>query len=575
MGKPRKTQEDVIKEIHQVHGDKYDTSLLEYVNNKTKVKLICHEKGCDGQEHGEFLITPGHLLSGQGCPKCRYVKSSAALRRSIEEIITLAREVHGDKYDYSLIKSYKNDREKLPIICPEHGIFYQTMNNHIKGKQGCPVCGRIKSDKEKRITFGEFVERALKMHKGKYAYNKPIELQGNTTKVTITCPEHGDFEQTVANHLQGQGCPKCRYVTLGEKSRSNTEEFKGKIYERWGDRYDLSKVDYYDNVTKICVICPKHGEFMTRPHNLLTGYGCPKCGRETMGEKQCSEEEKELYEFLKEIVGTDEIIPHNREILNGYEVDYYIPKLKLCVEYDGLYWHSETFKEHNYHSKKSAIAHKCGMRMIHVFSDEWKDKNEIVKSMLRNITGQTQNKIFARKTSVVPVENKAAYKFMETNHIQGKCTSSINLGLEYDGEIVALMSFGKCRHFIGSSKHQYELMRFCSKLNTEVVGGASKLFKHFVQTYNPKSVVSYADLRWSEGKLYDILGFNLYNISRPNYFYIKRDKRYNRFNFRKSALVKKYGCPEDMSEHEYMKSMGYIRIYDCGTKCYEWINNNQ
>ena len=194
--------------------------------------------------------------------------------------------------------------------------------------------------------------------------------------------------------------------------------------------------------------------------------------------------------------------------------------------------------------------------------------------MLRNIFGKTENRIFARKCEIREVDSQTACLFLEDNHIQGKCGSSIRYGLYYNDELVSLMTFGKTRHFIGNGSHEYELLRFCNKLNTNVVGGASKLFKHFVDTNKPNNIVSYADRRWSNGRLYDVLGFTLYNISDPNYYYVIDNKRRNRFNFRKSVLVEKYECPNDMSEREFCKSKGWWRIYDCGAFCYEWNVEN-
>ena len=132
------------------------------------------------------------------------------------------------------------------------------------------------------------------------------------------------------------------------------------------------------------------------------------------------------------------------------------------------------------------------------------------------------------------------------------------------------MTFGKSRHFIGNNKYEWELLRFCNKLNTNIVGGASKLFNYFIKTHNPRSVVSYADRRWSIGKLYNTIGFEKYNESAPNYFYIINGKRYYRFNFRKSVLIKKYNCPPEMSEHKFCLSQKWYRIYDCGCLCYKW-----
>lgn len=133
-GRKRYTTEYFIKKVKTLdHAKDYDYSKTVYVNSKTHIIVTC-------KEHGDFKITPGHLLSGEGCPKCRYIKSANSKRRSISEVIEESIKIHGDKYDYSLITEYKNDRIKYPILCPQHGIFYQTFNNHIKAKQGCPLC---------------------------------------------------------------------------------------------------------------------------------------------------------------------------------------------------------------------------------------------------------------------------------------------------------------------------------------------------------------------------------------------------------------------------------------------------
>lgn len=132
-GKGRYNTETFIKKISTLdHTNLYTYERLSYINNKTKVDVYCHEKDANGVEHGYFSIAPNHLLSGEGCPKCRYIKSSSSIRRTIDDVIEECRKVHGDKYDYSLITNYKNDRVKYDIICPEHGVFKQTMNNHIR-----------------------------------------------------------------------------------------------------------------------------------------------------------------------------------------------------------------------------------------------------------------------------------------------------------------------------------------------------------------------------------------------------------------------------------------------------------
>ena len=193
-----------------------------------------------------------------------------------------------------------------------------------------------------------------------------------------------------------------------------------------------------------------------------------------------------------------------------------------------------------------------------------------VKFLIKNLLLKTEQKIYARNCSINYVDHSQGKKFMEKNHLQGWCPSQIMIGLYYNDELVSLMSFGKSRHFIGNGKSDYELLRFCTKLNTQVIGGASKLFNFFIKEHPNKEIVSYADRRWSNGNLYEKLGFELYNKSKPNYYYVVNNERKNRFNFRKSILMKKYNCPKDMSEREFCKQQKWYRIYDCGCLCYKW-----
>ena len=277
-----------------------------------------------------------------------------------------------------------------------------------------------------------------------------------------------------------------------------------------------------------------------------------------------------------EFLGIDGYELHNRDILNGREIDIYIPSLKLGIEYDGLRWHSEIFnKGANYHLSKTEECERQGIRLIHIFEDEWQYKRDIVKSRLLNLIGKTPDKIYARKCAIKEVDSHTASKFLNENHIQGTCNSSYRYGLYYNDELVSIMTFGKLRKNLGSTDKDgyYELLRFCNKLNTAVVGGASKLFKHFLKENKPTNVISYADRRWSNGGLYEKLGFTLNHKSKPSYFYVVNDKRENRFKYRKDVLVKE-GYDSSKTEHQIMLERGIYRIYDCGCLVYEYKNGH-
>lgn len=257
------TIKEFIEKAREVHGNKYDYSKVDYQNQNKKVIIIC-------PIHGEFEQNAGSHLQGRGCPKC----SKPSGKYSTEEFIQKAKEVHGEFYDYSKV-DYFDSTTPVTIICPIHGEFKQKPAKHLQG-HGCEKCNRKKSALKQSLTTENFVEKANLVHNFKYTYFK-TKYVSTHKKVIITCPIHGDFEQTPASHLRGTGCPKCA-IELGKtKLKSNTEEFINKSKQIHGDRYNYSKVNYINAYTPVIIICSKHGEFEQRPTNHLCGKGCPKC----------------------------------------------------------------------------------------------------------------------------------------------------------------------------------------------------------------------------------------------------------------------------------------------------------
>jgi len=189
----RYTSTKFIKKAKQIHGDKYDYSLVEYVHNAIKIKIIC-------PNHGIFIQLPSnHLNRKSGCPQC-----TGLTILTITEFIEKAKQIHGDKYDYSLV-DYKNNRTKIKIICPKHGIFEQTPNSHLSKKTGCPICS-----KNKKLNSIEFIEKAKQIHGDKYDYSL-VDYINNRIKIKIICSEHGVFEQRPNSHLSKKtGCPICK-----------------------------------------------------------------------------------------------------------------------------------------------------------------------------------------------------------------------------------------------------------------------------------------------------------------------------------------------------------------------------
>lgn len=252
-GNIRLTTERFIRKAREVHGDIYDYSKTDCVgNNKTKVCVIC-------PDHGEFWVTPNNHLKGSRCPKCYGTPKYTTI-----QYIEKATKVHGGKYDYSLIQ-YKGNKEKIEIICPEHGIFWQHAGAHLRGSR-CPACSNVQ-----KVTPEIFISRATQLHEGKYDYSL-VKFSSTSDFIDIICPIHGIFSQKVSIHLRGYGCQYC-----GGSKRLTTDEFIEKANAVHRDKYNYSKSEYVNTSTKVCIICPDHGEFWQIPNNHLLGAGCPKC----------------------------------------------------------------------------------------------------------------------------------------------------------------------------------------------------------------------------------------------------------------------------------------------------------
>ena len=211
------TKEEFIKRAREIHGDKYDYSKVEYVDCKSKVIIIC-------PEHGEFEQIPDSHLHGSGCPKCGGTSKS-----NTEEFIEKAKEIHGDKYDYSKV-DYKGNKSKVIIICPEHGEFEQIPDSHLR-ECGCPTCSNKRKGESRRSSIEEFIKRAREVHGDKYDYSK-VDYINSKTNITIICPIHGEFKQTPEHHLMGNECPKCsgRYMDT-EYFIEKAKEIHGDKYD--------------------------------------------------------------------------------------------------------------------------------------------------------------------------------------------------------------------------------------------------------------------------------------------------------------------------------------------------------
>lgn len=282
--------------------------------------------------------------------------------------------------------------------------------------------------------------------------------------------------------------------------------------------------------------------------------------------------EKELEDFIQSL--NIQYVLNDRTVLAGQEIDILLPQYKIGIEYNGSRFHSDLFKDKRYHLNKTKECMDKSYRLIHIWEPDWYHKSDIIKSMLSNIVGKSPNILYARNTKVKEISHQQAKSFLEQNHLQGNSVSKIRLGLFKDDLLVSVMTFSNLRRATGNKAKEgsYELIRYCNLLDYTVVGGASKLFTHFLKHYKPQYIISYANRDWSIGNLYNKLGMTFIKYTPPGYFYTKSRYKFSRFQFQKHKLVEQ-GKDPDKTEYEIMTEDGYYRIWDCGNYLYEWSNS--
>jgi len=483
---------------------------------------------------------------------------------------------HNNRYNYSqftfdwFVINYKDKNTKIPIICPIHGEFKQSILGHLSGK-GCPECGRINSIKKHRLSYQDFINKAKRVHNNRYQY--PFDnnwwqenYKNHSQKVPIICPIHGEFMQSVNAHLRGEGCPECGREKSNDSKRLSYQEFIERairthnnkytypVGKNWWDRSYNKRKD-----TEVTIICPIHGEFKQIIDNHLSGYGCPKCA------SNYSKGEEELRQFIESLGFNTTKYKDNK-----YEIDVFIPELNIGFEYNGIFWHSDINKPKKYHQEKSLYFANKGITLIHIWEDWWLYKNNIVKSFIRQKLGKVKNRVYARKCKVEEVDYNTAKNFLDENHIDGFAPAKLFLALKYDNTIISLISIKYWKQ-----EDRWEIDKFANKQDFIIVGGFSKLFKHFISKYNPNWVTTFSHIDLNNIKdnvVYGKNGFKFVHITVPTYFYFNKDLiRKHRRLFQKKRLLKMADwVSEDMTEREITDKMGLIRVYNSGNFKWEW-----
>ena len=443
-------------------------------------------------------------------------------------------------------------------------------NSHLIVDVVCDVCG-----KENKIQYRRYLQSFNRG--GFYSCSSKC----GSSKRKKTCLEKYGFENYLETEIFKDKNKQTCIKKWGSDHFRKSEKWKiegnsnNEIIKRKKTIFDQFLIENPNVVGQdddnFIIKCDVHGEtpipkglFSNR--KIIKTEVCPVCNPI---DYNISGKEVLLCKMIGEV--------YDGEIITSYkisrkEIDVYLPELKIGFEFNGLRWHSELFLENDYHIKKTRLCDDNGIRLIHIFEDDFDYKNEIIKSIITNIIGYSK-KIYARKTKVVKITNKLIVKdFLNKNHLQGFVNTNINYGLYHNNELVSIMTFMRCRKVLNkkNTNHEYELVRFCNKVGFSVIGGASKLFNKFIDEYSPMSVLSYCDISWANGGLYRKLGFNSIGFTKPNYYYVIDKKRENRINYQKHKLVKK-GYDDKLTEVEIMFNLGYYRIFNCGNEKFLYV----
>ena len=399
------------------------------------------------------------------------------------------------------------------------------------------------------------------------AIRKADLLNGHSTQ--CGCSKHDKAQQTLLERYGDIGPNRVNNPRTPEqiKAIQQKENLKAFILEH----SDLGVIPQTDLATLL-------GVGLQRASVLVREYGL-----ESLVQFNCtqSEDERNLARWLQSDLGC-KVVTRDRQLLDGKEIDIYLPDYKIGIEYNGNYWHSYPVKDMKYHQDKSIQAAKVGIRLIHIFEYEWKDSKiqEKIKNYLYDIVkSDSIDRVYARNTVVSEISSAEQYKFQDKYHLQGRATASIHLGIYQDADkdkkdLLGIMTFGKPRF---NSQYEYELVRMCFKPKVSVVGGAQKMFKHFLDVYKPKQILTYSDISKFTGGVYKQMGMKLVQdnyMTVPNYVWVRhQDSSFlNRYQTTKQKMIDSGIGSDDQKENDIMTWSGYVKVYDCGQLKYEYIN---
>ncbi len=542
----------------------------QFINMTTKTEHECLDCG-----HVWAVVPYSIKNKPGGCPEC-------SINRKIkwtEKVYKAFLKTEGK--DFTLKAPFVNIGTPVEHECRVCQNFWRVRPaDIIHNNNGCPKCAvqkRTYSKAEYEKFLKSLARKAKSIPEFKFRTWKLVgpysTLRESTEHECLVC---GSIQKTRPESIKNGGlqCRVCKKQETNIKFRHTYDKFlsdasevknranKFRNIERVGKFYGMAVATKHK-----CLDC--NYTWKTTPQSIKNCHsGCPSCG------SKVSEAHQKVCDFLSSL--SLEYTVNDRTVLKNLEVDIYLPKYRLGIEVDGLYWHSEQYRDKNYHVDKQSAAKEAEITLLQFWDSEINNGTtfKVVKSMLKHRVGLSKRK-FARALDVRNLSNEEASEFFKANHLQGNVGASLILGLVHKdtSKIYAAMSFGKPRFNTDSN---WELLRFAVRRGYAVIGGASRLLKMFERQIQQKgNLISYADSRYSEGGVYEAIGFHRVKQQKPGYVWVKPEgsNKYivlSRYQTQKHRLHKILGSSfsEGKSEYENMYSHGYLRVFDSGKAVY-------
>lgn len=483
-----------------------------------------------------------------------------------KEVVLLSKNIRNHKHEKCThITNSEVDKEKqfkrkdilLNSTVGDLEVIEKVEDDRYMCKCGCGLMKEVR---------GYSLRKALKQGKG-YECNHVDILNKRFGKLKVVkrlpnqmcrclC-ECGNTKDVWIGNLLNSSTISCGCLKSRKYSKDETLQIINKYIEETGEK------PFYSDLSELL------GLGSTAIYEYINEYNLKPYLNQQFGSKA----EKDIWLFVTSMA---DAIHNDRKVLNGLELDIYIPDKKLAIEFNGSYWHSYPNKEKEYHQQKTIACIQKGIRLIHIFEYEWanKETQEKLKQLIKSSISNNSNVLYARKLSIYEPSIEEAKDFENKYHIQGYTSDSIRIGLKHNDILVGIMTFGKPRF---NNNYEYELIRLCYINDTTIVGGAEKMFKYFLNKYNPNNIITYVDISKFTGNSYLQLGFKPTSspITKPNYVWVdSHNNKLSRYATMKYKLVENGLGTIEQTEDEIMINNNYFKVYDSGNIRLLYINKN-